>query len=76
MTSRDLLRTLDARPFKLFVLKLADSRVFEVCHREMVMVGESSAVVATRNIRDAEGNPVTTDWRTIAINQICEIGLR
>lgn len=76
MTSRDLLRTLDARPFKPFVLKLADSRVFEVCHREMIMVGESSAVVATRNIRDAEGNPVTTDWRTIAINQICEIGLR
>lgn len=76
MTSRDLLRTLDASPFKPFVLKLADNRVFEVCHLEMMMVGENSAVVATRNIRDAEGNRVTTEWRTIAINQICEIGSR
>ena len=76
MTSRDLLRTLDAKPFKPFVVKLADTRIFEVCHREMVMVGESSAVVATRNTRDAEGNRVTTEWRTIAIDQICEIGPR
>ena len=39
----------------------------------MIIVGDSSAVVANRDIRDAEGHPVTTDWRTISISHILEL---
>jgi hypothetical protein len=39
----------------------------------MIIVGDTSAVVATRDIRDAQGHTVTNDWRTISISHILEV---
>jgi hypothetical protein len=38
----------------------------------MIIVGDSSAVVATQNVRDEKGHRVTTDWRTISIAHMLE----
>jgi hypothetical protein len=38
----------------------------------MIIVGDSSAVVATQNIRDDKGHRVTTDWRTVSISHMVE----
>jgi hypothetical protein len=73
MGSGDLLRKLDRNPFKPFRVRMADERTFEVSHPHMVLVGATSAVVATRPIRDATGCPVPTDWREIAIGEIVEL---
>ena len=72
MTSVDLLRKLHDHPFRPFRMKMVNNTVFDVFDPGMVIVGDSSAVVATRNIRDADGHPVTTDWRTISIAHILE----
>lgn len=72
MKSRDLLRKLDKNPFKPFRMKLVNDVAYDVRDPGMIIVGDSSAVVATRAIRDADGHPVTTDWRTISIDHILE----
>jgi hypothetical protein len=38
----------------------------------MILVGDSSAVIATKNIRDERGHRVTTDWRTVSIAHMLE----
>ncbi len=38
----------------------------------MIIVGDSSAVIATQNIRDDKGHRVTTDWRTVSIAHMLE----
>lgn len=70
MTSQDLLRKLADEPFKPFRMKMVNDVTYDVKDPGMIIVGDSSAVVATRDIRDAEGHPVTTDWRTISIDHI------
>jgi len=72
MTHQDLLRKLDEAPFKPFRIKMVNNTTYDVRDPGMIIVGESSAVVATRDIRDADGHPVTTDWRTISISHILE----
>jgi hypothetical protein len=72
MTNRDLLRKLDENPFKAFKIKMVNNTVYEIWDPGMVIVGESSAVVATHNIRDGEGRRIITDWRTISISHILE----
>lgn len=72
MTSQDLLRKLNDNPFKPFRMKLVNDVTYDVRDPGMIIVGDSSAVVATRDIRDAEGHAVTTDWRTISIRHILE----
>lgn len=66
MTSQDLLRKLDGAPFKPFRMKMVSDVSYDVRDPGMVIVGDSSAVVATEDIRDADGHAVTTDWRTIS----------
>jgi hypothetical protein len=70
MNSSDILRRLERSPFEPFQLRLKDDRVFAVLQPHMMLVGEMSAVVATRNVRDSKGRPVTADWRTISIDWI------
>lgn len=72
MTSADLLRKIHDEPFKPFRMKMVNNSTFDVVDPGMIIVGDSSAVVATRNIYDGEGHPTTTDWRTISIDQILE----
>jgi hypothetical protein len=72
MTSKDLLRKLAETPFKPFRMKMVNNVTYDVRDPGMIIVGDSSAVVATRDIRDADGYPVTTDWRTVSISRILE----
>jgi hypothetical protein len=72
MNSQDLLRKLNDAPFRPFRLRMANNTVYDVVDPGMIIVGDTSAVVATRNVRDAEGNITTTDWRTISIHHILE----
>ena len=72
MDSKDLLRKLDDAPFKPFRLRMANNTVYDIVDPGMIIVGDTSAVVATQNIRDERGHPVTTDWRTISIHHIVE----
>ena len=73
METRQLLRKLDHATFRPFRLKLADERMFDVVNPRMMIVGEHCAVVAIRDVCDRKGSPRTTDWRTIAINEIAEV---
>ncbi len=72
MTSQDLLRKLNDDPFESFRLRLVNDVTYDVRDPGMVIVGDTSAVIATRNIRDGDGHMVTTDWRTISISHILE----
>ena len=59
-------------PFKPFRIKMVNNSTFDVFDPGMVIFGDTSAVVATGHVRDAEGNRLPTDWRTIAIGHILE----
>ena len=72
MTSKDLIRRLDDVPFKPFRMRMVTNTVYDVFDPGMVIVGDTSAVVATQNIRDESGRRVATDFRTISIDHIIE----
>ncbi len=72
MKTEVLLRKLNDAPFKPFRMKMVNDIFYDVVDPGMIIVGDSSAVVATQNVRDDEGHVVTTDWRTIAIHHILE----
>lgn len=72
VTHHDLLRKLDDEPFRPFRIRLVYNTTFDVVDPGMVIVGDSSAVIATQNIRDDTGHRVTTDWRTVAIAHMLE----
>lgn len=72
MTHHDLLRRLDDQPFRPFRIRLVNNTAYDVVDPGMVIVGESSAVIATQNIRDEAGHRVTTDWRTVSIAHMLE----
>ncbi len=53
-------------------MRMANNTVYDVVDPGMIIVGDTSAVVATQNVRDARGYVTTTDWRTISIHHIIE----
>ena len=73
MTHHDLLRKLDDQPFRPFRIRLVNNTTYDVVDPGMIIVGDSSAVIATQNIRDEKGHRVTTDWRTVAIAHMLEL---
>ena len=72
MTHHDLLRKLDDQPFRPFRIRLVNNSTYDIQDPGMIIVGDSSAVIATQNIRDETGHRVTTDWRTISISHMLE----
>ena len=72
MTHHDLLRKLDDEPFKPFRIRLVNSTIYDILDPGMIIVGDSSAVIATQNIRDEAGHRVTTEWRTVSIAHMLE----
>jgi hypothetical protein len=72
MTQHDVIRKLDDQPFKPFRIRLVNNSTYDILDPGMIIVGDSSAVVATRNIRDETGHRVTTDWRTVSIAHMLE----
>lgn len=72
MKHHDLLRKLDDQPFKPFRIRLVNNTTYDVLDPGMIIVGDSSAVIATQNIRDESGHRVTTDWKTVSIHHMLE----
>jgi hypothetical protein len=72
MKSNDLNRKLSERPFQPFRLKTVNNTVYDVRNPNLVIVANSSAVLATREARDAKGRVTRIDWRTISIQHIVE----
>ena len=72
MMHHDVLRKLDDQPFTPFRIRLVNNSTYDILDPGMIIVGDSSAVVATQNIRDEKGRRVTTDWRTISIAHTLE----
>jgi hypothetical protein len=73
MNYRDLLARLNDVPFKPFRIKLSNSTTVDVVDPTMIMVGRTSAIVATRTAEDERGYKVVLDWKTISILHIVEI---
>ncbi len=73
MNYRDLLARLNDVPFKPFRMKLTNSTTIDVLDPSMIMVGRTSAIVATRTAEDDRGYRVVLDWKTISILHIVEI---
>jgi hypothetical protein len=67
MTYTDLQRKLYGRPFKPFRIRMVDATVYDVREPWMVMVGESSVIVATQTRKDDRGYEVALDWKTVSI---------
>jgi len=72
MTHHDVIRKLDDQPFRQFRIRLVNNSTYDILDPGMIIVGDSSAVVATQNIRDDKGHRVTTDWRTVSISHMVE----
>ena len=73
MRPADLMHRLEDRPFKPFRIHLSDDSKFEVVDPGVIMVGESSAVLATKLTRDREGYTLVKRWRTIALSHIVQL---
>ena len=72
MTFHDLLRKLEDEPFRPFRIRLVNNTTYDILDPGMLIVGDSSAVIATQNIRDDAGHRVTTDWRTVSIGHMLD----
>lgn len=67
MTPTDLNHKIYDAPFRPFRIHLSDGTAIPVSNAALVMVGESSAVVATEVGHDPEGFPLVKRWRTLAL---------
>lgn len=72
MTYVDLLRKLHDNPFRPFRIRMANSTIYDVREPWMIIVGDSSAVIATQTRKDDRGFEVATDWRTVSIHHMAE----
>ena len=72
MTYHDLQRKLHENPFRPFRIRLVNSSTYDITEPWMVMVGESSAVVATQTRKDDKGYELALDWKTVSIAHIIE----
>jgi hypothetical protein len=72
MTHLDVIRKLDDQPFKPFRIRLVNNSTYDILDPGTIIVGDSSAVIATQNIRDEKGHRVITAWRTVAIPHMLE----
>jgi hypothetical protein len=72
MKTEDLVRKLDDKPFRPFRIRLVNNTTYDVVDPGMIIIGDSSAVIAIRNIRDESGHYLTTDWRTVSIAHMLE----
>ena len=65
MRPEDLRNRLDDQPFRPFRVHLSDGSTIEVPHRDMVIVGRSTAVLPSRFGEDEEGRTLAERWRTV-----------
>ncbi len=72
MTYIDLQRRLHDNRFRPFRMRLVNNTTYDILEPWMVMVGETSAVVATHVRKDEHGYQTALDWRTVSISHLLE----
>jgi hypothetical protein len=73
MNYQDLYDRLHDEPFKPFRIRTALSSVYEVLEPWMILVGETSAVIAYQTRTDEGGLTVATRFRTVSIAHMVEL---
>jgi hypothetical protein len=76
MTYRDLHGKLYENPFKPFRIRMVNNTVYDIREPWMVMVGRTSAVVATRIAKGDRGIEIADDWKTVSIRHMLEFSDR
>ena len=72
MTRSDLLRRLNDSPFTPFRVHVSDGAVLEIRHPNMVIIGDTSAVLPTMWANDEEGELYPKRWRTLALAHLTQ----
>jgi hypothetical protein len=72
MISDDLIKKLHDYPFKPFRIRMVNSSVYDVLAPWMMVVGKSSAVVASEMGKTDRGYEIALDWKTVAIHHMME----
>lgn len=73
MTYVDLQRRLHDHPFKPFRIRMVNRSVDDILEPWMVMIGETSAVIATQTRKDDRGFELALDWKTVSIAHMLEL---
>jgi hypothetical protein len=73
MTYVDLQRRLHDNPFRAFRIRMVNSSTYDILEPWMVMVGETSAVIATQTRKDDRGFEIAMDWKTVSIAHMLEL---
>jgi hypothetical protein len=72
MTYVDLQKKLHDHPFRPFKIRMVNSTTYDIREPWMIMIGETSAVVATQTRKDDRGYEVVLDWKTVSIQHKME----
>lgn len=73
MKGSDLLKRLSDQPFKPFRIHISDGTVLDLDQPGMVIVGESTAVLPTLFVTDADGYRLAKKWRTVTVDHITQL---
>ena len=68
----DLQQRLHDHPFKPFRIRMVNNSVYDIKSPWMVMVGESSAMIAAQTRKDDHGYELVTDWKRVSIDHMME----
>jgi hypothetical protein len=72
MNSDDLVTKLHDHPFKPFRIRMVNSTTYDVREPWMLMVGPTSAVIATETQKTDRGHEIALDWKTVSIHHMME----
>ena len=72
MTSNDLYLRVHDNPFRPFRIRMVNNTAYDIHEPWMVMVGESSAIIATQTRKDDRGHELVTEWKNVSIHHMTE----
>ena len=72
MDSDDLAKKLHDHPFKPFRIRMVNSTIYDILSPWMMIVGQTSAVVATETQKTDRGHEIALDWKTVSIHHMME----
>ena len=72
MVYLDLRRKLDDQPFQPFRIRMQNSTIYDIAEPWMLVVGETTALIAMNVFDDEHGYRVARGWRTVSIAHIQE----
>lgn len=73
MTYIDLQKKMHDHPFRAFRIRMVNSTIYDIREPWMIMIGETSAVIATQTRKDDRGYEVVVDWKTVSIQHMMEL---